>query len=256
MRACVAVVVCLGVRAAQRLRRGAELAVGVTLGVAVGEALVALLGTGAWQVALVVGLAMLLALALDGGALVTGQAALQAVFVLALPRIPGGDVARWQDAMVGGATALLVAALLPADPWRAAWRAGTALLRELAGVLRETADAARREDPTTAGFALARARATQARIEGWQEALGTGHEITQLSPLRRDAGTWHEQSLLASGVDRATINLRVLASSHASPAPTAHCSTDQPPSRTRAADLPSRRRPASRTRARSGTGEA
>jgi uncharacterized membrane protein YgaE (UPF0421/DUF939 family) len=208
--ACVAVVVCLGVRAAQRLRRVFELAVGVTVGVAVGEALVDVIGTGAWQVALVVGLALVLALALDGGTLVTAQAGLQAVFVVALPQVPGGDLARWEDAIVGGATALLVAALLPADPWRVARRTGTALLQELAAVLRECAAAIRTDDAAAAAFALTRARATQVRIDGWTEALRTGHEITQLTPLRRDGGTWDEQSRLASGVDRATRNLRVL----------------------------------------------
>ena len=208
--ACVAAVVCLGVRAAQRLRRVLELAVGVTVGVAIGEALVGVIGTGAWQVALVVGLALVVALALDGGTLVTAQAGLQAVFVVALPRVPGGDIARWQDAMVGGVTALLVAALLPADPWRVARRTGTALLQELATVLRETARAVRTDDAAGAAFALSRARATQARLDGWAEALRTGHEITQLTPLRRDAGMWQEQSRLASAVDRATRNLRVL----------------------------------------------
>ena len=208
--ACVAAVVCLGVRAAQRLRRVLELAVGVTVGVAIGEALVGVIGTGAWQVAVVVGLALVVALALDGGTLVTAQSGLQAVFVVALPQVPGGDLARWEDALVGGATALLVAALLPADPWRVARRTGHALLQEVSAVLRECARAVRTEDAAGAAFALSRARATQARLDGWTEALRTGHEITQLTPLRRDRGTWETQSRLASAVDRATRNLRVL----------------------------------------------
>lgn len=210
--ASVAAVVCLGLRAAQRLRRVLELAVGVTLGVAVGEALVDAIGTGAWQIALGVGIAMILAVALDGGALVTAQAGLQAVFVVALPRMPGGDIARWQDAMVGGLTALAVAALLPANPWRPAQRAKHALLSDLAASLRESADGARREDPTAAAFALSSVRATQAGLTAWADAVRTGHEITQLSPLRRrDArSTWHRERELAAAVDRATRNLRVL----------------------------------------------
>lgn len=209
--ACVAVVVCLGVRAAQRLRRVAELAVGVTVGVAVGDALVGAIGSGAWQIGLVVGTALVLALALDGGSLVTAQAGLQAVFVVALPRMPGGDVARWEDAMVGGATALAVAALLPASPWRPAHRAGRQVLQELAAFLRECATALREQDTETAAFALARARATQPGLNAWTEALGTGRDISRLSPLRRDTGhVWEAQSALAAGVDRATRNLRVL----------------------------------------------
>jgi hypothetical protein len=209
--ACVAAVVCLGVRAAQRLRRVAELAVGVTVGVAVGEALVGVIGTGAVQIGVVVALALVLALLLDGGTLVTAQAGLQAVFVVALPRVPGGDVARWQDAMVGGLTALAVAALLPATPWRGAQRAGRAVLDDLAAVLRETARAVRETDAATAAFALARARATSPLLARWDEAIGTGRDISRLSPLRRDtAGTGAGLARLGAGVDRATRNLRVL----------------------------------------------
>jgi uncharacterized membrane protein YgaE (UPF0421/DUF939 family) len=208
--AAVAAVVCLGVQAAQRLRRVLELAVGVTIGVAVGDALVDRIGTGAWQIGLVVGIALLVALALDGGPLLTAQAGLQAVFVVALPRTPGGDVERWQDAMVGGLTALLIAAVLPSDPWRQARRLGQDMVAELSAVLRECADSVRRDDPPTAAFALARARGTQARLDSWTEALRTGHDVTQLTPLRRDAGTWRRQSDLASGIDRATRNVRVL----------------------------------------------
>ncbi len=209
--ACVAVVVCLGVRAAQRLRRVAELAVGVTIGVAVGDALVGVIGTGAWQIGLVVAIALVLALALDGGTLVTAQAGLQAVFVVALPRVEGGDIERWQDAMVGGATALAVAALLPAAPWGPAHRAARVAIRELAAVLRDTAAALREQDTASAAFALARARATSPALTAWGEALLTGRDITRLSPLRRDTGgVWEAQSRTAAGVDRATRNVRVL----------------------------------------------
>lgn len=210
--ASVAAVVCLGLRAAQRLRRVGELAVGVTVGVAVGEALVGVIGTGAWQISLVVAIALVLALVLDGGTLVTAQAGLQAVFVVALPSSPGEDFARWQDAMVGGVTALAVAALLPADPWRPAARAKRALLRELTLAVRECADAAAREDPVRAGFALGHVRATQAGLTAWTDAVGTGHDITQLSPLRRRGAraVWQRERDLASAVDRATRNLRVL----------------------------------------------
>lgn len=209
--ACVAAIVCLGVRAAQRFRRVAELAVGVTIGVAVGDALVSRIGQGAWQIGLVVGIALVLALAVDGGGLVTVQASLQAVFVVALPRVPGGEVARWQDAMIGGLTALAVAALLPANPWRAASRAGAEVLADVASVVRDVAASLREQDAASAAFALSRARGTQPALDRWSEALATGRDISRLSPLRRDTGhVWEEQSRLVAGVDRATRNLRVL----------------------------------------------
>ena len=209
--ACVAAVVCLGVRAAQRLRRVGELAVGVTVGVAVGDLLVNQIGTGAWQISLVVAVALVLALALDGGPLLVSQSGLQAVFVVALPRTPGSGLARWEDALLGGAVALLVAALLPADPWRTALRGAERSLSELAAAARTCAHAMRVRDPAEAAEALAVARATQQGLDGWAEALTAGREITRLSPLRRDRGrTGPAQAQLHSGVDRATRNLRVL----------------------------------------------
>ena len=209
--ACVAAVVCLGVRAAQRLRRVAELAVGVTIGVAVGDALVGLIGQGAWQIGVVVGIALILGLAVDGGGLVTVQAGLQAVFVVALPQVPGAEFARWQDAMIGGFTALAVAALLPASPWRPAARAGAETLRELALAVRECARAVVSDDASAAAYALTRARATQPGLDRWAEALRTGRDISRLTPLRRDTGrVWEVQSCLAAGVDRSTRNLQVL----------------------------------------------
>ena len=209
--ACVAAVVCLAVRAAQRLRRVGELAVGVSVGVLVGDLLVQQIGTGAWQIALVVGVALLLAVALDGGPLLVSQAGLQAVFVVALPRTPGSGLARWEDALVGGATALLVAALLPADPWRAATTAAHRCLDDLARAARLTATALRSGDAGDAAEALVVARGTQSSLDAWAEALGTGRDITRLSPLRRDrGGTQLAQTRLHSGVDRACRNLRVL----------------------------------------------
>jgi hypothetical protein len=69
----------------------------------------------------------------------------------------------------------------------------------------------RETDAATAAFALARARATSPLLARWDEAIGTGRDISRLSPLRRDtAGTGAGLARLGAGVDRATRNLRVL----------------------------------------------
>lgn len=209
--ASAAAVVCLGLRPVQRLRRVLELAVGVTVGVAVGQALVSLVGQGAWQITLVIAVAMLVALAVDGGPMVTAQAGLQAVFVVAFPAIPGQDLARWEDAMVGGVTALVVAALLPADPWRPALRARRSVLTEVGAALRQCADAVRRADPATAAFALAAMRGTQAGMTAWSDAVTSGLEVRRLTPLRRRSRAhWDDEARLAASADRAVRNLRVL----------------------------------------------
>lgn len=209
--AAVAAVVALGLRAGQRLRRTAELAVGVALGVAVGDLLVGVIGQGAWQIGVVVVVALLLAVAFGGGGLVVSQSGLQAVFVVALPRLPNSGLHRWQDALVGGAAALLVAALLPSDQWRETKRLRDDYLRELAAVVRAAAGGVRSASSGQVAEALRRGRALEPVLGRWEDALATGRETTRLSPFRDDRGDfWRGAQLLTGGANRATRNLRVL----------------------------------------------
>ena len=110
----VAAVVCLGMALGQRLRRAIELIVGVGVGIGVGDMLISAIGTGPWQIALVVALAMSVAVLVDGGAVITGQAAVSAILVatLCLPGATSG-IDRLVDGLIGGATGLLVVGLLP-----------------------------------------------------------------------------------------------------------------------------------------------
>jgi len=115
----IAAVICVGLAVDQRrLRRAMELIVGVSLGVGVGDVLISIIGTGAWQIALLVALAMSIAVLLDGGAVITLQAAVSTILVATL-YFPGetSGVTRMVDAALGGATALLVVALLPRTAW-------------------------------------------------------------------------------------------------------------------------------------------
>ena len=207
--ASVAAVVTLGLTAGGRLRRTAELAAGVSLGVAVGDAWVALFGQGTWQIGVVVFLALIAALAVNGGGLAVSQAAVQASFVVALPRTPNGGFHRWQDALVGGAAALLVAALLPPDPWKEVRRQRTAYLVELAATLRDTAEAVRASSSTAAAEALARGRMLEPVLARWESAMAVGHETARLSPLRRKGHDAGDRRLVLA-LTRATRNLRVL----------------------------------------------
>lgn len=206
--ASVAAVVSLGLTAGGRLRRTAELSAGVALGVAVGDVWVSLFGQGIWQIGVVVFCALIAAVAINGGGLAVTQAAVQAVFVVALPRSPHSSFHRWQDALVGGAAALLVAALLPPDPWKDSRRLRGTYLTELALVARETAAAVRSGSSTAAAEALGRGRLLEPVLRRWEAAIETGRETTRISPLRRgDSGP--EQRLVL-GLTRATRNLRVL----------------------------------------------
>ncbi|MDN5895447.1 MAG: FUSC family protein, partial [Nocardioides sp.] len=85
----IAAVVCLGTSYGQRLRRVVEVMIGVAIGVAVADLLVIGIGTGWWQLTLIVALAMSAAFLLDGGPLFVTQAAVQAIVITTLVPTPG-----------------------------------------------------------------------------------------------------------------------------------------------------------------------
>lgn len=208
----IAAVISLGISLGSRLRRTAELVIGVSLGVLVGDALISVIGSGPWQIVLVVALAMATAVFTDGATLLVGQAGASAVLVATL--LPPGDAGgfdRCIDALVGGAVALAVAAVLPADPVGPVRRESRALLDELAAVLADTAAALRKRDAEAASAALVRARASQPLIDELRAALRGGHEVTRVSPLlRRHRRQLSRYGELAKRADYAMRNARVL----------------------------------------------
>ena len=85
----VAAVVALGTSYGQRLRRVLEVTVGVAVGVFLADLLVVWLGSGAWQIGLIVALAMSSALLLSSGQLFVTQAAVQSIVIAGLTVGPG-----------------------------------------------------------------------------------------------------------------------------------------------------------------------
>lgn len=209
----IAAVVCLGVSLGQRLRRVGELVVGVSVGVGVGDALISWIGSGPWQIALVVGLAMSAAVLLDGGSVIALQAGSSAVLVATLlPPSAGGGFDRMIDALTGGLVGLAVAALLPANPVTVAQRQLRVLTNTLSGALRTLAEALAEKDAVKAAGVLAELRTSQSTIDDYKAALQTGSEITKIAPIRwrskDELGRYHTA---AGPVDYAIRNTRVLA---------------------------------------------
>lgn len=209
----IAAVISLGVSLGGRLRRAGELVVGVSLGVLVGDLLVSRIGSGWWQIALVVTLAVAVAVFADGGTLLVNQAGASAVLVATLlPPGQAGGLDRCLDALVGGVVGVLVVAVLPSDPVAPVRRTARALLDELAEVLAGVADALRDRDADAARAALRRARDTQSLIDSLRAALRGGREVTAVSPLyRRRRRVLAEYAELAERADYAMRNGRVLA---------------------------------------------
>ncbi|GAA2815403.1 FUSC family protein [Saccharopolyspora taberi] len=209
----IAAVVSLGVSLGQRLRRSAELVVGVSVGIGVGDVLISVIGTGWWQIALVVALAMSTAVLLDSGVVIVLQAASSSVLVATLlPPATAGGLTRMIDAAVGGAVGLVVAALLPANPLAVAHRNGRVVLGALADALRGIAGAVARLDAGMASDVLAKARKSQDSVEEFRSALEAGREIARIAPIRwRRRGELERYESAATPIDRALRNTRVLA---------------------------------------------
>ncbi|THI95676.1 hypothetical protein E7Z54_18475, partial [Nocardioides sp.] len=131
----IAAVVSLGTSYGQRLRRVVEVTLGVAIGVLVADLLVTWIGSGAWQLGLIVLLAMSTALLLDAGILFVTQAAVQSIVVAAL--VPGAEGAflRWTDALIGGGVALVAAMIVPAAPLRRPREQAAAVARKIAELL-------------------------------------------------------------------------------------------------------------------------
>src|SRR5256884_5509622 len=115
----VAAVVCIGIPLGRRLRRVIEMIVGVGLGVGVGDLLISAIGTGPWQFALVVALAMSVAVLLDGGAVIAVQSAVSAILMVTL-YLPGdtSGLNRLVDGLIGGVTGLVVVGVFPRSQGR------------------------------------------------------------------------------------------------------------------------------------------
>jgi len=108
----VAAIVSIDMTLGQRLRRAIELIVGASVGVGIGALLISAIGTGPWQIAVVVALATSVAVLLDGRAVINVQAAVSAILVATL-YVPGdtSGMDRLFDGLIGAAISLVIVAV-------------------------------------------------------------------------------------------------------------------------------------------------
>lgn len=185
----VAAVVSMLGAVSQRRRAVVELISGVAVGILVGAALILVIGRGAWQVAVVVGLAYGTTVLLGLGPLARVQACISAILLATVTPVTDtlGNPAldRFLDAMVGGAVGLLVTILLPSNPVRDVVRDVGGVLDELVQVLRGIAAALRDGASDSAWAALDQARGLAPRLEALGSTIDAATEVSHLSPLRR-----------------------------------------------------------------------
>lgn len=207
----IVAVVCLGTSYGQRLRRVAEVTAGVAIGILLADVLVRVIGSGPWQLTVVVALAMSVALLVNAGALLVTQAAVQSIVVVTLASSPGYSFTRWVDALVGGGVALVAAAVVPRAPLRRPREQAAVVVRRIARLLRAAAESALDGDHERSARVLADARSTEPLIRELQAAADEGLSVLASSPFRRSRGSgvrWMTE--LVEPLDRALRNTRVL----------------------------------------------
>jgi uncharacterized membrane protein YgaE (UPF0421/DUF939 family) len=215
----IAAVIGLGAQRGRRGRQALEMIVGVVCGILVGAGLVAVAGTGAWQLILATALTSVLATAGAAPPLIRVQAAASAILVVALHR-PGTDVPfqRLVDALIGGGIAIVLARFLfPVDPLELVRDEARTLRERIADALGEVAAALEARDAGRARAALQMVDEIDDRA--LDDALALARDVVRKAPRRRalrrrlDAlsAAWHELELTASDARAvATGTIRVL----------------------------------------------
>jgi uncharacterized membrane protein YgaE (UPF0421/DUF939 family) len=208
----IAALIVLGVASTDRPRRVVEIALGVCLGIGVGDLLVSQIGTGAWQVGLVVLMAMSAAILLGGGPVFVGEAATSGVLVATVAG--GAHGSRLVDALVGGIVGVFAVVVLPQNPLRIARREAALFFAELSASIDDVAEALERRDVAGGRQALARTRRVEPAVVAWRMSLATGNETARLSPLHWRSRTRLDEYVAAAGqLELAVRNARVLARS-------------------------------------------
>jgi uncharacterized membrane protein YgaE (UPF0421/DUF939 family) len=212
----IAAIATVAISLADRLRRASELLVGNAIGILFADLLVAEIGTGAWQVGLVVAIALTTAILAGGGPILIMQSTSAAILIATLtPPTPDQpwNTGRFVDALVGGGIGLAVSALLmPVDPARHARAATDPVIATLADGYRRVGAALAARDVTAAQAALADLRATAPVLATFHAGLDATRESVRLAPWY-----WGQRALLADyalaavHLDNALRNLRVLA---------------------------------------------
>lgn len=213
--ASIAAVIAVGATNGERVGRAFQLVTGVVIGITVASLMLELLGTGGWQMGVLVILAMGSAIALGLPELVVVEAGVSAILIVALD--PGAAAGfspnRILEGIIGGATALAVSAtFFPPDPALAPGRAAQTMFVELGRALERIAGALESRDAGAAERALLDTRGIDPLVRSVEAELVTGRETARYAPGPRSSRALldrYERSI--PQIDYAVRNTRVLA---------------------------------------------
>lgn len=185
----IAAAISLSTSQIQRSRRIAQMVAGVLLGIGIGEALQAALGTSTAALGVIVLVTMIVALAVGAGFFGQGmmfpnQAVASAILVVTVHH-HGTGAERGLDAVVGGAVALVIGvALFPSEPLSLLRDAERAVLRALARKLREVDGLLRSDSGPEEGWTLQAGYEIHQELGSLARARATAHTNVRVAPRR------------------------------------------------------------------------
>jgi uncharacterized membrane protein YgaE (UPF0421/DUF939 family) len=205
------IITSLGLTRDARPRRVAESLLGIVLGVAVSEAITLLVGSGVWQLAVVLLVVFVIGRFGSPNPQFAVAAAIPSAIVVVLPA-GGSPFNLTLDAALAGVIALLVTALIPRDPGRAAARDRQAIF----AVLTESAESIARSlgdgDEAAGDLALSRVRRAAPLVDAWKQSLDTAIAVARISPLLRGRlPELRRNARAVDAVDLSTRHLRMIA---------------------------------------------
>lgn len=212
--ASIATVLSLGTSVGERGRRALELILGVAFGFAVANFFVYFLGIGPIQIAAVVALGMSIGVFFGERDLGVNETAISAMILIAAFQTAGSNFSldRLLEAFIGCGVALVVNALLPANPEVMVERAAHPVFDDAVAVLEEIAATLDEGDLERTEQVLLKAREIDQRVSGFKEALAAGQETARFAPPRRRARSHLELYATASDqIDLTVRNVRELA---------------------------------------------
>jgi uncharacterized membrane protein YgaE (UPF0421/DUF939 family) len=202
----------LGFSRDARPRRIAEQVIGILVGVALSDGISLVLGKGLWQLVVVLLVVFIVGRAVSPNPAFAVAAAVPSALLVILPVPSGGPFGRTLDALIAGVVALLVTALIPRAPGRAAARDRRALFSAIVEALGSVVDSLDDADEAAGELGLVRLRRTQPLIEEWAATQESAIAISRLSPfLRSRLPELQRESQALAAADLASRHLRTIA---------------------------------------------
>lgn len=196
--AAIAAWICLGFKVDRVPRRVAELGLGATVGVLIGELASQVLHAGWWQMGLVLVVSALFGRLLDRGELTVMQAGVNGIVIMGMSwwNVQAGGVhGRWIEALIGAGVAFCVAVLLPRHPTSRPRRYAAVTLDVLAEMLDDMGQGLTEGDVARLRDVKDTRRTLIEVATDWEQALATAREVVALNPsLRKDRAEVEELS--------------------------------------------------------------